>query len=204
MQYCREAPENLSPEVYVLRLGHRPQRDKRVTTHVILVARAFGARGVYLADVVDEHLEKVVRKVVENWGGNYFKLEMGVKPVKLIEEWKKSGGCVVHLTMYGLPVDAVIDDIRSRCSKILVIVGAEKVPRIYYEISDYNVAIGNQPHSEVSALALFLDRLWKGRELSLCFPDAKLVIVPSERGKKVIRRDVERDPLSDSRENGGT
>ncbi|MHC1579644.1 MAG: tRNA (cytidine(56)-2'-O)-methyltransferase, partial [Candidatus Alkanophagales archaeon] len=27
-------------EVVVLRLGHRPERDKRVTTHVGLVARA--------------------------------------------------------------------------------------------------------------------------------------------------------------------
>ncbi|MGC9107424.1 MAG: tRNA (cytidine(56)-2'-O)-methyltransferase, partial [Infirmifilum sp.] len=29
-------------EVVVLRLYHRPDRDKRVTTHVALVARAFG------------------------------------------------------------------------------------------------------------------------------------------------------------------
>ncbi|WP_192806472.1 RNA methyltransferase [Saccharolobus islandicus] len=35
-------------DIYVLRLGHRPARDKRVTTHVILVARAFGAKGVYI------------------------------------------------------------------------------------------------------------------------------------------------------------
>ena len=27
----------------VLRIGHRPERDKRITTHVALTARAFGA-----------------------------------------------------------------------------------------------------------------------------------------------------------------
>jgi tRNA (cytidine56-2'-O)-methyltransferase len=35
--------------VTVLRLGHRPERDKRITTHVGLVARAFGAEEMLLA-----------------------------------------------------------------------------------------------------------------------------------------------------------
>ncbi|TFG70124.1 MAG: tRNA (cytidine(56)-2'-O)-methyltransferase, partial [Methanomassiliicoccus sp.] len=29
--------------IVVLRLGHRPERDQRVTTHVALTARALGA-----------------------------------------------------------------------------------------------------------------------------------------------------------------
>ena len=32
-------------EIVVLRLGHRPERDQRVTTHVGLLSRALGARG---------------------------------------------------------------------------------------------------------------------------------------------------------------
>ena len=188
MQYCKTLPQDLVPPVFVLRLGHRPKRDKRVTTHVILVARAFGAQGVFIADVSDESLYNTVRKVVESWGGKYFSLVMGVSPLKVINEWKREGGCVVHLTMYGIPVDDVIDKIR-KCSKILVIVGAEKVPRIYYEVADFNVSIGLQPHSEVAALAIFLDRLWSGRELGLCFPDAKMYIVPSEREKHVVIKD---------------
>ena len=36
-------------EIVVLRLGHRLERDKRVTTHVGLVGRALGARGMLLA-----------------------------------------------------------------------------------------------------------------------------------------------------------
>jgi len=38
-----------TPEVAVLRLGHRPGRDERMTTHVGLTARALGADRVVLA-----------------------------------------------------------------------------------------------------------------------------------------------------------
>ena len=42
-------------EVFILRVGHRPERDQRVTTHVGLTARALGAKGMYLAaaDVIE-------------------------------------------------------------------------------------------------------------------------------------------------------
>lgn len=190
MQGCT-GPGELGREVYVLRLGHRPHRDKRVTTHVALVARAFGALGMYLANVSDESVRRSIDKVVERWGGKYFKVFENADPIRVIEEFKGVGGCVIHLTMYGLPLDQVIGEVRERCSRVLVIVGAEKVERVYYDLADYNVAIGNQPHSEVSALAVFLDRLWSGAELNLCFQDAKYYIVPSARGKVV--RAVERN-----------
>ena len=44
-------------EIYILRLGHRPERDKRITTHVALTARAFGAKGIFVS-TKDEVLEK--------------------------------------------------------------------------------------------------------------------------------------------------
>lgn len=185
MSSCRVYPEELNIEVYVLRLGHRPARDRRITTHVVLVARAFGAKGMFLAEVVDENVKRSLDKVIDRWGGSYFELAMGVNPLEMLKKFKDGGGCVVHLTMYGLPVDEVIELVRNRCKKVLVIVGAEKVERIYYELADYNIAVGNQPHSEISALALFLDRLWRGQELGLCFKDAKYYIIPSARGKTV-------------------
>ena len=37
----------------------------------------------------------------------------------------------------------------------MIVVGAEKVPREIYELADYNVAVGSQPHSEVSAWAYY-------------------------------------------------
>ena len=36
-------------EVAILRIGHRPERDQRVTTHVALTGRALGASGMFLA-----------------------------------------------------------------------------------------------------------------------------------------------------------
>ncbi len=171
--------------VYVLRLGHRPERDKRITTHVGLVARAFGANGFILADICDEHVMDSIRGVLERWGGRMH-LECGVPGKRYVREWKRSGGEVIHLTMYGLHVDDVIDEIRESPRPKLVVVGAEKVPWFYYEEADYNVAIGNQPHSEVAALAVFLDRLYMGEELRVEFPGARLRIVPSPRGKRVV------------------
>ncbi|MEM1623226.1 MAG: tRNA methyltransferase [Sulfolobales archaeon] len=177
------------PRVVVLRLGHRPKRDVRVTTHVGLVARAFGASGMVIAGVKDEAIVKRLRRVCEVWGRRDFMLMDGINPLDYIKSWKDSGGLVVHLTMYGLHIDDVIDTIRSLNKDILVIVGATKVPRVYYEISDYNVAVGHQPHSEIAALAIFLDRLYSGKELKLIYSDAKLYIEPCPRGKKVIVRE---------------
>lgn len=68
----------------------------------------------------------------------------------------------------------------------MIIVGGKKVPSDVYYLSDYNVAIGNQPHSEVAALAVFLDRLFDGKETEIEFK-GKIKILPQERGKKVIK-----------------
>ncbi|MEM2897647.1 MAG: tRNA (cytidine(56)-2'-O)-methyltransferase, partial [Candidatus Bathyarchaeia archaeon] len=82
----------------------------------------------------------------------------------------------------------VIEEIRKSERDILVIVGSQKVPRSFYSlsVSDYNLAVGNQPHSEIAALAIFLDRLFKGEQLVANFKDARLKILPSLRGKKII------------------
>jgi len=172
-------------KVYVLRLGHRPERDKRITTHVGLVARAFGANGFVLADLCDEQVMSSIRGVLERWGG-YMELACGVPGRSYVRRWREEGGEVIHLTMYGLHVDDVIASIRESRRPKLIVVGAEKVPPFYYENADYNVAVGNQPHSEVAALAVFLDRLYEGRELRLEFDNARVKIIPSPRGKKVV------------------
>jgi len=54
--------EQSQRRVFVLRYGHRPGRDKRITTHTLLVARAFGAHGFILGDVVDEAIQKAYLK----------------------------------------------------------------------------------------------------------------------------------------------
>ncbi|MGC9209738.1 MAG: tRNA (cytidine(56)-2'-O)-methyltransferase [Acidilobus sp.] len=174
-------------KVYVLRLGHRPARDKRVTTHVALVSRAFGANGFVLEGVCDDSVKRALEKASELWGG-HIDYECGVDGHEYVKSWRASGGEVIHLTMYGLNVEDVIGEIISSPRPKLIVVGAEKVEAFYYQNADYNVAIGWQPHSEVAALAIFLDRLFKGRELFLRYTDAKAAIIPSERGKRVEQR----------------
>ena len=41
-------------EIEVLRIGQRVVRDDRVTTHVALVARSFGAQKIYMNEVNPE------------------------------------------------------------------------------------------------------------------------------------------------------
>lgn len=164
-------------EVFVLRLGHRKERDKRVSTHVALTARAFGARGIYF-NSRDDKLFESVRDVVSRWGGDFFIEEANWR--KLLKDFN---GLKVHLTMYGIPLPERIEEIKKH-NRILVVVGAEKVPPEIYELCDMNIAIGNQPHSEVAALAVFLDRVL-GKTFNLRFENAIVEVIPSEKGKVV-------------------
>ncbi|MEM3727981.1 MAG: tRNA (cytidine(56)-2'-O)-methyltransferase [Candidatus Bathyarchaeia archaeon] len=179
------------PKIFVLRWGHRQKRDLRLTTHVALTARALGASGFILSDIEDEKIKTTVEKVVENWGGPFY-FEMGTPWKKVVKKWKAKGGIVVHLTAYGENIETsdVLQRIKTLNKDILVIVGSQKVPGEFFSknVSDFNVAIGNQPHSECASLAVFLDRFFDGKELTKTFENAKLIIIPQKRGKKVIRK----------------
>jgi len=176
-------------KVVVLRWGHR-YRDERVTTHVALTARALGASGIILADVIDKEIKKTVKEIVESWGGSFF-FKMGLPWRQVVKEWKEKKGIVVHLTAYGENVQTtdVMQRIKDSGKDVLVLVGSQKVPSTFFskEVSDFNVAIGNQPHSECSSLAVFLDRFFKGEELSKEFERAKMKIIPQKSGKKVLK-----------------
>jgi len=181
-----------NPEATVLRWGHR-FRDKRVTAHVALVARAFGASGFILADVEDNEVKTTVEKTVANWGGK-FRFEMGTPWKRVVKEWRSRGGSVVHLTAYGENIQSsdVIERIRSLGKDVLILVGSQKVPKEFFssDVSHFNVAVGNQPHSEVSSLAVFLDRLYEGEALRMEFEGAKLGIIPQKHGKKVANHEI--------------
>lgn len=175
------------PKVIVLRLGHRPVRDKRVSMHTALVARAFGADGIYFSDVIDKELKNNIEDVVERFGGPFF-VEMGELWNNIIKKWQSKGGEVVHLTMYGLPLPKTIDTIKSSPKDKLIVVGSEKVPGEIYKLATFNISITNQPHSEIAALCIFLDRLFDGNAVNgynRQFKDAKIKIIPSEQGKDV-------------------
>jgi len=179
------------PEVVVLRWGHRPKRDARLTTHVALTSRALGASGLILSDIEDQKIKETIEKVTKNWGGSFL-FETRTPWKKTVKDWKAKGGIVVHLTAYGenIQTSDVLERIRASGKSILVIVGSQKVPKEFFskEISDFNVAIGNQPHSECASLAVFLDRLFEGEELTKGFDRAKKRIIPQERGKRLIKK----------------
>lgn len=169
----------------VLRIGHRLVRDDRTTTHVALVSRSFGCNILYMTDVTDD-IKSTIDDVNNRWGhASNFKIEIVKGWRNVILNWKKNGGIVIHLTMYGLNVDDIIGKIKDSSNDILIIVGAEKVPKEIYKLSDYNIAIGNQPHSEISSLAIVLDRIFQGKQLKLSFESAKMKIIPSLREKLV-------------------
>lgn len=172
--------------VTVLRLGHRPIRDKRVTTHLFLAARALGADGGIYSGVRDRSVEESILEVSKDWGGD-FKVEYTEDWRRTIKEWRRRGGRVVHLTMYGIPLREVVSKIRDDTSEKLVVVGGAKVPPDVYHLSDWNVSITSQPHSEISALSIFLHEFFLGRELDREFECARLRIIPQEKGKRVIR-----------------
>jgi len=170
--------------VVVLRLGHRIPRDHRITTHVCLTARALGADAVLVADTHDGQLVETITRVTEDFGGK-FSVESGMPWRPLIAEWKRSGGVVIHLTAYGLPLPKIIRAIRQSRRDKMIVVGAEKVPAELYHLADWNVAVTNQPISEVSALGIFLDWLFD-HSLGKQFADGKLTILPTEHGKRII------------------
>ena len=170
--------------ISVLRLDHRIGRDTRITTHVCLTARAFGASKIYLAGEKDVKLMKNIEETVNRWGGD-FEVEYIKNFMELILKSRESGKKIVHLTMYGSKAHKTIDEIRDSSSDILIIVGGSKVPTEVYDNADWNVSITNQPHSEVSSLAVFQHLLMDGNEFDLKFEDSVFEIIPTNEGKKV-------------------
>ena len=168
--------------IEVVRIGQRLVRDDRVTTHVALVARAFGCAKIFMTEVNPE-IKYTLEKINNTWGGNFV--------VEFIDNWKsivknkKKEYKIVHLTMYGESINDVDEQLRKE-ENLLIVVGAEKVPREIYELADYNVGIGNQPHSEISALAILLDRIQKGEQFKNSFSGAKRKIIPTRKGKNVL------------------
>lgn len=85
--------------------------------------------------------------------------------------------------------DAQDEGERENRADLLIILGGEKVPAEIYQKADFNISVGNQPHSEVAALAVFLDRYHKGSELHTEMKGWKQQIIPMEHGKKMISQD---------------
>ncbi len=175
-------------KIEVLRIGQRLVRDDRVTTHVALVSRAFGASKIIMQEV-NPDIKDTISEVNRTWGGNFI-VELTDNWKAILKSKKNESFKIVHLTMYGENINSVLNDIQKE-NQILVVVGAEKVPREVYEIADYNVAVGNQPHSEISALAILLDKVLEGKPLLKKHENAQKEIIPSKKGKKVLDKTID-------------
>ena len=174
----------MKQNIVIIRYGHREVRDFRVTGHCALVARALGASKIIICGEKDESIIGTIKGVNERWGGK-FAVEFEESWISAINKLKKKRYKIVHLTMYGLPIQKMEKKL-GKSKKLGVIIGSQKVERGVYENADYNVAVGNQPHSEIAAMAVFLDRIQKGNELKKAFSGARHRIIPQEKGKKVI------------------
>ncbi len=162
-------------------MGHRLPRDERISTHCGLVARAFGTEGIIFSGEKDQGLVDSIKRITDKWGGPFeVKYEKNWK--KVIKEFKTKEYHIVLLTMYGINLPDIIDKIRKKVN-LLVVVGSEKIPGEVYDLCNAQVAVGNQPHSEISSLALFLDWYQEGRELKKEF-SGKIKVIPQVKGKK--------------------
>ena len=172
----------MSERLEVLRLGYRRGRDPRITTHLALVSRAMGADGFLLSGDEDKEMFQNLNSVSDRFGGH---LETKhVSGMRHLKNHVANGGVAIHLTMYGEPFRKAIPTIR-RDRPVVIVVGGAKVPGDVYKICQHNVAVGNQPHSEVAALALFMDA-WFGESASeRNFDNARLIIEGTNDGKLV-------------------
>ena len=168
--------------IEVVRIGQRLVRDDRVTTHVALVSRAFGAERIFMSEINPE-IKDTIEKINGTWGGK-FEIEFIDKWKSVVKKKKEENFKVVHLSMYGQNINNAQEELQKE-ENLLIVVGAEKVPREIYELADYNVGVGSQPHSEISALAILLDRIQKGKQFEKDFLNAKRKIIPTKNGKNV-------------------
>jgi tRNA (cytidine56-2'-O)-methyltransferase len=169
--------------IRVLRVGQRYVRDDRTLTHLCLVSRALGAESIFLGDA-EKDVIGTLEKVNRTWGGD-FQVILGVPWRRVIKDSKAEGRSVVHLTMYGMPLQDEVADLRN-LEKLLLVVGGPKVPGKVYRESDYNIAVTSQPHSEIAALAIALHEIQSGEELKSAFEKSRLRILPSPKGKRVV------------------
>jgi len=162
--------------IEILRLNHRILRDKRVSSHVALTSRAFGASKIWYSGQHDSSLEESIYKIVSKFGGP-FDIEYLKDPIKLIKDKKKEGYLIVHLTVYGKDFKTF----KIKNENLLIIVGGEKVEPEFYELANSNLSVSNQPISEISALGIFLYEFFGYKD----FKDAKVKVIGQERGKLV-------------------
>ena len=175
--------------ITVLRLGYRIGRDPRINTHLGLVSRALGANEFLVSGDKNNKMFETINQVTKTFGGVFLTkhLESPMTWIRNYKSEEKGGinGTIIHLTMYGEDYRKIVPLIPKN-KPLAIIVGGAKVPASIYRMAHYNVSVGNQPHSEVAALALLLDKLQEGNSIDQDFSNPKLEIIPDLERKNVI------------------
>ena len=92
--------------------------------------------------------------------------------------------------MYGEPWKEALPKINLD-KPMIIVVGGTKVPGEVYRLANHNISIGNQPHSEVAALAIFLDSLVGDLDEQVHFSDGELRVIPNAIRKQVVNIEEE-------------
>jgi tRNA (cytidine56-2'-O)-methyltransferase len=145
-----------------------------------MTARQFGADRIIYSGEEDSNMMESLEDVCDRWGG-FFEVEYREDYRRVIKEFE---GTTVHLTMYGLPFQDHVEEVKGSEEDLLLVAGSQKVPRDIYDLVDHNLAVGNQPHSEVTAVGVFLYELHDGA-IKEEFPGAAIDVVPTDGKKKL-------------------
>jgi tRNA (cytidine56-2'-O)-methyltransferase len=150
-----------------------------------MVARAFGASELIFSSKKDPRLTKLVRSNNKKWGGSF---SVGFEPdyMKVLDS--NNNYKSVYLTRYGMPLQDVIGTLRTYKNLVLIVTNKEAFGPAYTK-ADFSVSITAQPHSSVSAIAVFLHEFYSGRELAMRFENARYKVIPSEQGAHIEESD---------------
>lgn len=135
-------------------------------------ARAFGASEIAFTSASDAKLKQKISTLNSKWGGKF-----SVLFIKNYMEFihSKAPYKKVLLTRYGTPISKSIYTLRTY-KNLLIIITMREAQKSVERLVDFRVSITTQPHSSVSALAVFLHMFYEGRELALHFENAKYKI----------------------------
>ena len=82
------------PPVDVIRLGHRVDRDRRMTSHLGLTARALGANGMIIFGDRDSSIVQTLSGVSERFGGK-FTSRFEKNPMGYLKKFRMGGARTV-------------------------------------------------------------------------------------------------------------
>ncbi len=138
-----------------------------------LASRAFGASSVIFTSRKSTRLIRYFKSISNKWGGKF--------EVRFEKDWdkviaEKRGYEKVYLTNYGAPISKMMYRIRTYKNILLIATLSEGMKKLG-DMVDYKVSVTTQPHSSVSAIAVFLHVFFSGRELAIRFNNAKYKVI---------------------------